>query len=187
MKHLLNQSWKIASENIEAVSKSFPCSVMSVLLENGIIENPYYRENESKVLPYLKKDYEFETTFSLSKEELHKNNYLVLDRICTIAKIFVNDVLIGDVSDMHIRYYFLLENKILKLENKLTILFKSSYNYIKEYPNEDKLFESYAITDKDSTIIRQANYMFGWDWGPLIPDMGIMGESYVLSTKKTQS
>ena len=183
MKHLLNQSWKIASENIEAVSKSFPCSVMSVLLENGIIENPYYRENESKVLPYLKKDYEFETTFSLSKEELHKNNYLVLDRICTIAKIFVNDVLIGDVSDMHIRYYFLLENKILKLENKLTILFKSSYNYIKEYPNEDKLFESYAITDKDSTIIRQANYMFGWDWGPLIPDMGIMGESYVLSTK----
>lgn len=183
MKHSLNQSWKITSDNIEVIAKSSPCSVISLLLENGIIDNPYYRDNESKVLPYLKKDYKFETSFSLNQEELHKNNYLVLDKVCTIAKIFVNDVLISDVSDMHICYHFLLDNKILKLENKLIILFKSSYNYIKEYPNKDNLFESYAITEKDSPVIRQANYMFGWDWGPLIPDMGIMGETYILSTK----
>ncbi len=182
MKHLLNQSWKISSEGIEVVSKSCPCSVMSALLENNLIDDPYYRDNEAKVLPYLKKDYKFETTFVLSKEELSKKNYLVLDRVCTIAKIFVNDVLISDVSDMHIRYHFLLDNKILKAENKLTILFSSSYNYIKNHPNEEGLFESYAITEKESPIIRQANYMFGWDWGPLIPDMGIMGESCILST-----
>ena len=113
MKHLLNQSWKISSEGIEVVSKSCPCSVMSALLENKLIDDPYYRDNEAKVLPYLKKDYKFETTFVLSKEELFKKNYLVLDRVCTIAKIFVNDVLISDISDMHIRYHFLLDNKIL--------------------------------------------------------------------------
>ncbi len=182
MKYLLKKSWKITGKNGVKVFADAPCSVISALLENKIIEDPYYRLNEAKVLPYLKQDYTFETSFKLKPEELKKNNYIVFERLCTIADIFVNGNKIAEVSDMQRRYFIKLDNKILKEENTLSIEFKSSINFVKNYPNEEKLFESYAVTDKKSPVIRQANYMFGWDWGPNIPDMGIMGDVYLLST-----
>lgn len=182
MKYLLSDSWTITNQNGIKVKSDAPCSVISALLDNKLIENPYYRLNEEKVQPLLKEDYKFEKTFNLNEEDLKKNNYLVFERLCTIGEIFVNNVKISDFSDMHRRYVFLLNNKILKKENTLTLLFKSSFNYVKSYPNKDKLFESYAVTDKDAPVIRQAHYMFGWDWGPYIADMGIMGETYLLST-----
>ena len=182
MKYSLNDSWIITSQNGVKVKSSAPCSVISAFLDNKVIEDPYYRNNEEKIQPLLKQDYKFEKSFSLKEEDLKKKNYLVFDRLCTVGEIYVNKVKIADFSDMHIRYVFLLDNKMLKKENNITILFKSSFNYVREYPNKDKLFESYAVTDKDAPVIRQAHYMFGWDWGPYIADIGIMGEAYILST-----
>lgn len=182
MKYLLKNHWKITEKNGINVFADAPCSVISALLDNKIIEDPYYRLNEAKVQSYLEQDYTFETTFNLKPEDLERKNYLVFERLCTIAEIFVNNQKIADVSDMQRRYFFALDNKILKSENVLRIEFKSSINYVKNYPNKEKLFESYAVTDKKSPVIRQANYMFGWDWGPHIPDMGIMGDAFLLST-----
>lgn len=182
MKYLLKNHWKITGKNEIEVFADAPCSVMSALLNSKIIEDPYYRLNEAKVQSYLEDDYTFEISFKLKPEELAKNNYLVFERLCTIANIFVNGNKIAEVSDMQRRYFIKLDNKILKEDNVLSIEFKSSINYVKNYPNKEKLFESYAVTDKKSPVIRQANYMFGWDWGPHIPDMGIMGDAYLLST-----
>ena len=182
MKYLLKKTWKITGKNGLEVYSDAPCSVISSLLDNKIIENPYYRLNEEKVQSFLEQDYTFETTFKLRPEELKKNNYLIFERLCTIAEIYVNENKIADVSDMQRRYFFKLDNKILKETNNLKIEFKSSINYVKNYQIKDNLFESYAVTDKKSPVIRQANYMFGWDWGPHIPDMGIMGDVYLLST-----
>ena len=182
MKYSLKKTWKITGKNEIEVFADAPCSVISALLDNKIIEDPYYRLNEAKVQTFLEQDYVFENSFKLKKEELGKTNYLVFERLCTIAEIFVNDVKIADVSDMQRRYFFKLDNNILKETNSLVIKFKSSINYVKSYPNKENLFESYAVTDKKSPVIRQANYMFGWDWGPQIPDMGIMGDVYLLST-----
>ena len=182
MKYSLNKNWKIRSSDGVEVTADAPCSVISAFLDNKIIENPYYRTNEAKVQDLLKQDFEFETTFKLTNKDLKRENYLVFERLCTIADVFVNDVLIASVSDMHTRYFFKLDSELLKEENTLKVVFKSSYNFVQQYPNKENLFESYAVTDKKSPVIRQANYMFGWDWGPYIADMGIMGNSYVLST-----
>ena len=125
-----------------------PCSVMSALLNSKIIEDPYYRLNETKVQSYLEDDYTFEISFKLKPEELAKNNYLVFERLCTIANIFVNGNKIAEVSDMQRRYFIKLDNKILKEDNTLSIEFKSSIKYVKNYPNKEKLFESYAVVER---------------------------------------
>ena len=181
MKYLLNKNWKVSCNGKSYTSDS-PCTVLSVLLSNKVIEDPYYRDNEEKARSYLYDDYSFETGFKLTDEDLSKDNYLCFDRLCTIADIFVNDVKIGEARSMHQRYKYKLDKYILRKENKLRIEFKSSYKYIENYPNPENLFETYAVTDKNSPKIRQANYMFGWDWGPSLADMGILGDVYLLSS-----
>ena len=181
MKYLLNKNWKISYKGKEFTSDS-PCTVLSVLLNNNIINNPYYKDNEETARSFLFEDYTFENTFELSEEDLNRDNYLCFDRLCTIADIYLNNEKIGEARSMHQRYKFKLNKDLLKKNNILKIKFKSSYKYIENYPNPENLFETYAVTDKNSPKIRQANYMFGWDWGPSLADMGILGDVYLLST-----
>ena len=181
MKYLLNKNWKISYRGKSYTADS-PCTVLSVLLDNKVIEDPYYRCNEEKARSFLYDDYSFENTFVLTEEDLTKDNYLCFDRLCTIADIYLNDEKIGEARSMHQRYKYKLNKDLLRRENKLRIEFKSSYNYIENYPNPENLFETYAVTHKDSPKIRQANYMFGWDWGPSLADMGILGDVYLLSS-----
>ena len=181
MKYLLNKNWKISYKGKEFTSDS-PCTVLSVLLNNNIINNPYYKDNEETARSFLFEDYTFENTFELSEEDLNRDNYLCFDRLCTIADIYLNNEKIGEARSMHQRYKFKLNKDLLKKNNILKIKFKSPYKYIENYPNPENLFETYAVTDKNSPKIRQANYMFGWDWGPSLADMGILGDVYLLST-----
>ena len=145
MRYSLKNSWKITGKNGINVFSDAPCSVISTLLENKIIENPYCRLNESKVQPFLEQDYVFEKEFNLKPEDLKRQNVLVFERLCTITEIFINGTKIAETSDMQRRYFFTLDNKILREENVLTINFKSSINYVKNYPNEEKLFEIVKI------------------------------------------
>lgn len=181
MKRLLNKNWTITSKG-KSFKSDAPCTVLRTLLANKIIDDPYYRINEEKVRPVLYEDYTFENSFNLSDDELQKDLYLCFDRLCTIADIYLNDAKIGESRSMHQRYKFKLNKELLKKENKLRIEFKSSYKYIESYPNPENLFQTFAVTHKDSPKIRQANYMFGWDWGPSLADMGILGDVYLLST-----
>ena len=181
----LKDNWIVSSKSIKRLKGSAPCTVLSLLLDNKIIENPYYRCNEKIAREYLFEDYTFETTFSLDEKQLTNNNFLCLERICTIAEIFVNEVKIADLLNFHVAKKIPLDKSILKKDNTLKILFKSSYQYIKDYPNPKNVFETFAkgVTEEKSPTIRQPNSMFGWDWGPSLADIGITKPIYILSNK----
>ena len=46
MKTLLNGEWIINSPTYHNIKATMPGSVLSALLENKLIEDPYYRKNE---------------------------------------------------------------------------------------------------------------------------------------------
>ena len=183
MKIFLDNEWKISSKKIKDIYSKAPCTVLSSLLGSGVIENPYFRKNEIVAGEYLEDDYAFSSYFSLTDEQLQNRNYLFIDGLLTIAEIYINEEKICDVFDFHLLQTILLNNKSLKKNNSIKIIFKSPYSYIRNYPNPNNLFETYAVTDKDSPKIRQPNYMFGWDWGPNLADMGITKPLYILSNK----
>ena len=56
----LNNDWKMKKEG-DSVSFScdVPCSVYKTLTENGVLENPYYRENELVSTAVCDDDYTF--------------------------------------------------------------------------------------------------------------------------------
>lgn len=179
----LNGEWLLSGEKIEELKVIVPGSVITALLDNKVIENPYFGLNEEKTRSYLKSDYTFRKIFSLKLDELKRYNYLCLEGVDTIAEIFLNGVFIAKSQDFHVFSKILLDNSLLKRENILEIKFTSNYRYIEEYDDRG-LFKTYSETDPKSIVERKPNYMFGWDWAPNLADMGITGGVSILSTNE---
>lgn len=177
----LNGEWYLNSPKYSNLQATIPGSVLSTLLAHHLIDDPYDRDNEAKVRQCLYDDYTLIRKFPLTQEQLTKHNYLFLDGVDTIAKIYINRVLVAELDDMLTRKRILLNNSILQPENEIQVEFTSPYRYIADYDDKG-LFASYAVSEPKSPCIRKANYMFGWDWGPNLADMGIYRDIYILST-----
>ena len=181
MKIELNGEWTLNSAHYKDLPAQVPGSVLSTLLRHGLIDDPFYGYNEEQVRRCLKDNYTFSRFFALTPEQLKKHNYLFLDGVDTIAKVYINGHFIADLYDMHLRKRILLDNSILAEENQIRIEFFDVYNYIENYPDKEK-FATFAVTHPNGPVIRKAHYMLGWDWGPDLADMGIYRDIYILST-----
>ena len=148
MRISLNGKWVFSSAHIKPLPVTIPGSVLSGLLENGIIQDPYYRDNEEKAKSFLMEDYVFVKRFSLDSSLKENHNFLCFDGIDTVAEIFLNGVKIGESFDMHLPQRIELDNELLKEENELCLKFESPYRYIEEYPDPRHVFETYAVTEK---------------------------------------
>ena len=182
MKTDLNGQWKLCSSKYGELEAAVPGSVLSTLLAHKLIEDPFYRDNESKVRQCLKEDYTFRRSFRMTGEQLTKHNYLFIDGIDTLARVYINDHLIAEFYSMHLRKRILLDNRILREENEIRIEFSNVYDYIENYPGKET-FQTFAVTHPNGPVIRKAHNMLGWDWGPDLADMGIYRDIYILSTE----
>lgn len=66
----LNGMWHIDSPKVEKLPVTIPGSVLSALLDNHLIDDPYYGENEASARAWLYYDYTFTRNFSLTAENL---------------------------------------------------------------------------------------------------------------------
>ena len=75
----LNGLWKLSGNGYECVG-TIPGSVYSILLENELMDDPYYRENEKKALEIAEHDYTFLSRFHLIKMRILLY-FVVMDQI----------------------------------------------------------------------------------------------------------
>ncbi len=179
---MLNGSWNIKSaDGKTGCPANIPGSVLSAAVENGILENPYYRMNEYVARDFLSQDFIFCKTFSLHKQEKYTYE-LCCDGIDTVADIYINGTLIKKVKNMHLRYKIECSGVLKDGENKIEIYFHSAIKYIESYipqPDKEIHFTACGAMDRNQ-YIRKAHSMFGWDWGPQLPDMGIWRDIYII-------
>src|SRR6266403_2734742 len=72
-------------------SASVPGCVHTDLLNNKLIEDPFYRDNEKKLQWIGKTDWEYRSTFNITPETFaSKNLELVFEGLDTYADIFLN-------------------------------------------------------------------------------------------------
>ena len=84
-----------------------PGSVLSALLDAGVIPDPYYGRNEYLVLPCLDKDYCFERAFEADHSLLRACSAdLVCEGIDTIGEIYINGRFLASVDNMHRTWRF---------------------------------------------------------------------------------
>lgn len=149
----------------EKLAAQIPGSVAAALLQNGKIPDPYYRDNEEKVLPVFEKDYIFRKMFHVSENDLsHDTIYLVCQGLDTICDIKLNDRQLGATRNMFVEYRFEVKDQLRPGENVLEFYFHSPVKYLREHQ---------LNLGKPFNVLRKAGCMFGWDWGINLPDSGV--------------
>src|SRR6266404_8558439 len=80
---------------------SVPGCVHTDLLNNKMIDDPFYRDNEKKLQWIGKTDWEYQTTINLTAEMLERTNLeLVFEGLDTYADVFLNDKLLISTDNM---------------------------------------------------------------------------------------
>lgn len=176
----LNGTWDmVACDDKKAYSVTIPGSVMSGYLENNVIEDPFYRDNEYKTRKLFEKDYDFSRKFVIDDTDTYAE--LVMEGIDTIATVFINGAPVISTENMHRTYIAAINRFLKKGENEIKVAFTSPLKYIDSYvaaPGKE-ISVVPASGTKGNQYIRKAHSMFGWDWGPQLPDIGIWRNIFV--------
>ena len=166
--------------NGKDVSATIPGSVYGNLLQQGLMPDPFYGMNELDALKLMENTFCFQTAFSLTEAQL-AGDFLLLrvDGIDTLADIYLNDILLGHADNMHRVWEFTIKGAAREGENALRVEIASPTRYIEE--ENQKVFTG-GSTDamRGFPHLRKAHCMFGWDWGPRLPDAGLFREVSVL-------
>ncbi|MWC31227.1 beta-mannosidase [Paenibacillus sp. MMS18-CY102] len=159
-------------EDAEWIEATVPGSVYSDLLNAGLMDDPYYRANDLDAIKLSEFDYEYRRTFELDEALLsHDRVLLRFEGLDTLAEIELNGQAIAHVENMHRTYEFDVKGKLLRGVNELRIVFRSPLRFIREKQEANPVWGANGV--EGFPHLRKAHYMFGWDWGPALPDMGI--------------
>lgn len=177
----LNGKWimrELSSE--EWVEANVPGTVFSDLFNAGLVNNPYYGNNEDKIQDVFNHDYEYQRSFNVEKSVLDKDRInLICQGIDTLAEIYINKILILNANNMHRTYKVDIKNVLQSGMNEINIIFKSPRKYIEDMSFKSKLPS--VLGNDGVEFIRKAQCSFGWDWGLSLPDLGIWRDIYIES------
>ena len=171
----LHSGWELrdAGEQ-EFIPASVPGSVYQAYLDNGRMEDPYYRDNELKALELMKRDFEYRTVFDVPDEMLKREEIILhFDGIDTVGDIWLNGSHLGFVDNMHRIWEYRVKDLLKPAGNELRVELRSPVNYIRELYEKDPLISVSTDAMRGASYLRKAHCMYGWDWGPRLPDAGI--------------
>ena len=153
-----------------------PGSVLSCLIKEKAIDDPYFRQNEYVIRELFWQDYWFERDFEVEEALLKEDQIeLVCYGLDTLAEIYMNGHFVKKTANMHRTWRIFVKDYLQAGVNHIQIRFLSTLRYIEDYHSD----ENKKITIETSgailgnQYIRKAHSMFGWDWGAQLPDAGI--------------
>ncbi len=180
---LLNGTW-----NMEAEEEKYSCrvmipgSVLSGLMKEEKIENPFWGMNEYRTRELFRDEYSFCRSFEVYPDFLERESIeLVCEGLDTLADIYINEQLISSVDNMHRTWRFPVKEYLNHGKNTIRIIFHSVLKYIEEYSYRENRHVNYTASGAmyGNHLIRKPHSMFGWDWGPQLVDAGIFRDIYL--------
>lgn len=170
----LGGAWRMREADSETWhSAHVPGSVYADLMADGTMPDPFWRENELDAFKRMKKDYVYQRTFTVTEAQLaHTHVELVCEGLDTLAHVSLNGREIAFADNMHITWVWDVKEQLHAGENTLEIRFDSPILYCAKKAEEAPGWESSDATP-GFRHLRKAHCMFGWDWGPRLPDAGI--------------
>lgn len=170
----LGGAWRMREADSETWhSAHVPGSVYADLMADGTMPDPFWRENELDAFERMKKDYVYQRTFTVTEAQLaHPHVELVCEGLDTLAHVSLNGREIAFADNMHITWVWDVKEQLHAGENTLEIRFDSPILYCAKEAEEAPGWESSDATP-GFRHLRKAHCMFGWDWGPRLPDAGI--------------
>ena len=186
----LNEGWKFKQARL---SNWYPATVPGVvhtdLMDNKILEDPFFRLNERGMQWIDKEDWIYQTTFQLTPEMMGRENIdLIFKGLDTYADVYLNEKKILEANNMFREWKTSIKPDLKPGENVLKIYFHSPIKV--DIPKWDALPYQYeagndqsenggVFNKKVSVFARKAGYHYGWDWGPRLVTSGIWRPVYV--------
>ena len=170
----LGGAWRMREADSETWhSAHVPGSVYADLMADGTMPDPFWRENELDAFERMKKDYVYQRAFTVTEAQLaHAHVELACEGLDTLAHVSLNGREIAFTDNMHITWVWDVKEQLHAGENTLEIRFDSPILYCAKKAEEAPGWESSDATP-GFRHLRKAHCMFGWDWGPRLPDAGI--------------
>ncbi len=184
-KILLNGKWQMVSGEGKTYQGNIPGSVYSILLENQAMDDPYYRDNELQALKLMEQDYEFKCSFSAVTLLNCPKVLLHCDGLDTLCTIYMNDILIGTANNFHRIWEYDVTKALKDGDNIIKVKIASPTRFIKAEDEKYHVGGSYHAM-LGFPHLRKPHCMFGWDWGPRLPDVGIWKDIYLIGLNSSR-
>jgi len=172
----LKENWTLMHEERGLnIPTEVPGSVFETLLDNEEIEDPFYGLREHEVSWVYESNWDYKTEFDLQSDFLnHENILLRFYGLDTISEVILNGVNLGSTNNMFVSYDFKVKLILKSKGNRLIVKLKSPTVESREKKEISgiNLNTGYAAIS-GVPYLRKAQYSFGWDWGPKLPDLGI--------------
>ncbi|MGE8513747.1 MAG: beta-mannosidase [Chryseobacterium culicis] len=170
-RNLSSENWQFRnSKDQNWLPAKVPGTVHLDLISNKIIPDPFKDENEKKVQWVENEDWDYQTQFMISSQELKNDNIdLVFNGLDTFSEIYLNGKLLKKTDNMF-RKWNIPVKKYLKAGNNIVqVKFQSAVNTGKELAKK----VPFTMPESPRSFVRKAQYQFGWDWGPRLVTAGI--------------
>ncbi|PLW99288.1 MAG: beta-mannosidase [Marinilabiliales bacterium] len=190
-KQFLHGNWEFKQVTDSVwMPATVPGTIHTDLMNNNIIEDPYYRLNEHDVQWIDKEKWEYKTSFEVDDKYLENETIkLHLDGLDTWATVYLNGKIILNADNMFYQWKVDVKDYLRPGKNKLRIIFHSPINKGLKLREELGYYLPGAENDQSQlggtgdikTVVfsRKAQYHFGWDWGPRLVTGGIWQPVYL--------
>jgi beta-mannosidase len=167
----LNASWQFKKSGSNPYYPAIvPGTIHTDLLNNKLIKDPFYSDNEKSLQWIENESWEYAGKFNCDNITL-KNKHLELnfEGLDTYAKVFLNGQPILECNNMFRSWSVDVKPYLKGGENTLQIIFESAVK--KGKADAAKL--PYILPGDEKVFTRKAQYQYGWDWGPRFVTCGI--------------
>ncbi len=158
----------------EWLGAQVPGGVHTDLMAAGKIPDPFVSDHEKHVQWIAEVDWEYRRSFRVAPEVMEQERvYLVCDGLDTLATLKLNGKLLGKTDNAHRQYRWEIKNLLVNGDNKISIAFEGPTKFVRAQEKRRQLTNASSVTIEGAPHIRKAICQFGWDWGPMLPPIGI--------------
>ncbi|WP_416147569.1 beta-mannosidase [Salipaludibacillus sp. HK11] len=172
----LNGKWKMRdTRHKNWISAIVPGTVFTDLINAKVMKDPLFRDASDEALAYSDSHYEYTRQFEWAENVRDFDQIrLRCEGLDTVSEIRLNGEKVAETDNMHRTYEFNVRHLLQKGMNTITIIFYSPVEKINKRNKEYPIYSlAEAIGIHGFPHLRKAHSMFGWDWGPKVPDAGI--------------
>lgn len=176
----INENWQFRQSDQDVwMPAKVPGTVHNDLIDNNIIEDPFWRTNEKNIQWIEDKDWIYKTSFDVPEEMFDYSRIdLKFHGLDTYAEVYLNDQLILETDNMFVGSTIECKELLKPTENELSIHFHSAVRVGMDKLNAagypiPSTNEQAPEGEKTSVFTRKAPFHYGWDWGPRFVTAGI--------------
>jgi beta-mannosidase len=174
----LDQGWQFREMKLKQepetgwLAAKVPGDVHLDLLENKIISDPFFRDNEAKLQWIEKTSWEYRLAFDVPAATLDRANVeMVFEGLDGPAAVWLNGSEVLYATNSFRQWRVPVKQFLRPGKNSVTIIFESPLVVAERLGKQDPWIAKAKTEPK--TLLRKPAYEYGWDWGPRFVTSGI--------------